>query len=114
MEKPPRRWWLATVLMVVPPPLVLLEAPSEEMPMLVGYLSYSEGWLSRYNPEERDWVAIAKDSPLEKGGILSSDKREKAGCSLFAENSLRTTKRKSEKGIRERIYLPSVFSASRS
>lgn len=37
-----------------------------------------EGGLSRYNPEERDWVSVEKDAPLGKGDILSSDKRGKA------------------------------------
>ena len=78
IEKLGRRWWLAAVLMVVFSSLALLEAQSEEMPILVSHRSYLEGGLSRYDPEQKDWVSVEKDVPWGKGAILSSDKRGKA------------------------------------
>ena len=54
------------------------ENQDEEEAILVGRISYIEGTLLRYVPEEDDWAAIVKDTPFGAGDALYSDKDAKA------------------------------------
>ncbi|MFH1628754.1 MAG: FecR family protein [Pseudomonadota bacterium] len=68
-----KRWvglvacWIITVGVMVP------TSPAAETPgIIVGRVSHIEGYLLRYIPEERDWVALVADAPFGTEDTLFS------------------------------------------
>jgi hypothetical protein len=74
---------VALALMAPPRLLDAAEADSaksqtQQEPVLVGRVSHVEGLLTRYVPENKDWVATVQDSPFALDDALFTDEKGKA------------------------------------
>ena len=76
----PKKWFWPTVLLIavcLSSPFALPAAAQQEQ-LLVGRVSYIEGQLLRYVPENQDWVIDVKDAPFGLNDALYSDASAKA------------------------------------
>src|SRR3990172_9053349 len=63
-------WLFLTAVMMVPP------SSAEDAPaMVVGRIYHIEGYLLRYVPAEKDWVAVVRDAPFGTEDTLFSGSR---------------------------------------
>ncbi len=71
-------WLLVMIPMTSPQAQPRSEDRDEEETILVGRISHVEGEVSRYVPDEKDWVATVKDTPFGINDALYSDKGGRA------------------------------------
>ena len=71
-------WLLVMIPMTSPQAQPRSEGGGEEETILVGRISHVEGEVSRYVPDEKDWVATVKDTPFGIHDALYSDKGGRA------------------------------------
>jgi hypothetical protein len=79
MDKAQRFLWVSILFlfMAVSVAFAAQEEQREDV-VLVGHVSYVEGELLRYVPDEEDWVVTVKDTPVGKDDVFSSGEGVKA------------------------------------
>jgi hypothetical protein len=79
MDKIQRFLWMSILFLFMAAPVAFAEQEEQgEAVVLVGHISYVEGELLRYVPDEEDWVVTVKDTPVGKDDVFSSGEEGKA------------------------------------
>lgn len=84
MKRIEKLLWTPFIFFLVLIPFTSLHAQpqsedrGEEELILVGRITYVQGKVLRYMPEEEDWVAIVKDTPFGLRDALHSERRSRA------------------------------------
>jgi hypothetical protein len=68
-------------------------AAQEALPVLVGHITYVEGQLLRFVPEEQDWVATVPDTPFGLDEALYTTQNSRAEIKLPNRNLIRLNDR---------------------
>ena len=69
---------LTLLFLLIAVPAASAEDEQQEETVVVGHISHVEGELLRYVPEDEDWVATVKDTPVGKDDVFYADKEVKA------------------------------------
>ncbi|MCK5008981.1 MAG: FecR domain-containing protein, partial [Deltaproteobacteria bacterium] len=69
---------LTIVFLFTTVPVALAQEEGQEETVLVGRISHVEGELLRYVPEDEDWVATVKDTPVGKDDVFYAEEEVKA------------------------------------
>ena len=73
-----RLFTLTIVFLITTVPVALAQEEGQEETVLVGRISHVEGELLRYVPEDEDWVATVKDTPVGKDDVFYAEEEVKA------------------------------------
>ena len=73
-----RLLWLTFLLLFIAISISSADQDEHEQPLLVGHISHVEGELLRYVPENEDWIATVKDTPVGKDDVFYADEDTKA------------------------------------
>ncbi len=68
-----RLLWLTFLLLFIAISISSADQDEPEQLLLVGHISHVEGELLRYVPENEDWIATVKDTPVGKDDVFYAD-----------------------------------------